>query len=156
MTMTPATAQGRISAMMQRKSNADKLVLLHMVAQYIFGTNFISGKDGESITLEAVNDLMHELDALKLQLPFLMDIKAGSSADMKASSIYEDVYSNLCEMTEPHVLPQPHGGSSITRDSLCHSIVDNFSALLDFWLAVKDEVSFELGDHMVIGTDREV
>lgn len=155
MTMTPDSAQGRISAMMQRKANRDKLLLLHLVAEYIFGTHYIGGKTGEAITLEAIADLQHELDALKMQLPFLMDIKAGSSSDLKASSIYEDVYSNLCEMSEPHILPAEHGGSSITRDSLCNSIVDNYSALLDFWLATKDETTFELGDHLVIGTEKE-
>lgn len=151
MTMTPATAQGRIGAMMIRKENQGKLELLHLAATYIFGANYFSGTDGEQITLESVKDLIHELDALKRQLPFLMNIKAGSSSDMKASSIYEDVYDQLCEKTNPHVHPEPHGGASIGKHSLCHCIVDNYESLVDYWLATKDQTTFELGDTFVDG-----
>lgn len=151
--MTPDTAYGRISSMMMRADNRDKLSMLHEVAEYIFGTNFVAGKTGEQITLETINDQAHEIDALKLQLPFLMNIKAGSCDDDKASSIYEDVYSQLCEKIDPHVKPTGHGGSSINNDSLCHSVVDSFDALLEFWLANKDNpnLNFKLGDTFVDG-----
>lgn len=149
--MDNATMHGRIEAMMGRRENRDKLEMLYMVAQYIFGSNFIGGKTGEAITVEAVRDQAHELDALKRQLPFLMNIKAGSSSDQKASSIYEDVYDQLVEMTDPHVMPETHGGTSINKNSLCCSIVDNYSALVDYWLATRNEVDFELGDTFVEG-----
>lgn len=149
--MTPHTAQYCIRAMMARPENEAKLLLLHTVATYIFGTNFIGSKEGEGITLEAVDSLQKELAAIKRQLPFLkMDVKAGASSDMKASSFYEDVYDQLCELCTPHVVELANGCTTISKDSLCGSVVDNLSALIDFWLATKDETKFELGDHMVI------
>jgi hypothetical protein len=154
--MTPHSAQGRIRAMMARPENEAKLVLLHTVAAYIFGTNFIGSKDGEGITLEAFDSLQKELNALKRQLPFLkMDVKAGASADMKASSHYEDVYDQLCELCTPHVVELANGCTTISKDSLCGSVVDNLSALIDYWLATKDETKFELGDHMIVGVHSE-
>lgn len=154
--MNNSTFHGRIESMMGRRENRDKLEMLHMVATYIFGSNFIGGKTGAEVTAEAIHDQAHELEALKSQLPFLMNIKAGSSSDQKASSIYEDVYDQLVEMTDPHVQPESHGGTSINKNSLCCSIVDNYSALLEYWLATRNDVDFELGDTFVEGLSGHV
>lgn len=78
-----------------------------------------------------------ELGALKRQLPFLMDIKAGSSADQKASSIYEDVYDQLVDLTEPHIKENSVAGSEVGKDGLSRSIVDNYSFLINNWLENK-------------------
>ena len=146
---TPPVTHGLIQAMMLQPANRDKLELLQAAAEYIFGNDHVQGTTGEQIVLEVIRDQAHELDALKRQLPFLMNVKAGSSADHKASLIYEDIYDQLVDVTEPHVMATNHGGTSINKNSLCHSIVDNYGALVDYWLATKDTTIFELGDSLV-------
>uniref|UniRef100_A0AB39CE88 Uncharacterized protein n=1 Tax=Pseudomonas phage HRDY3 TaxID=3236930 RepID=A0AB39CE88_9VIRU len=139
------TARGRIGSFMQMKTFRSKMGLLLLVAEYLNDANFIKGESGEAVTLESVADLQHELEALKRQLPFLMDLKAGSSADSKASSMYEDVYDQLCEKFDPHIFPDQHG-SYIGPHTLCNSVVENVEALIQFWIKNRDDAKFPLGE----------
>lgn len=129
--------QENIVAMMSDPANSHKLELLQSAAEFIFGNNYIEDASGEKVVLDVIRDQALELGALKRQLPFLMDIKAGSSSDQKASSIYEDVYDQLVDLTEPHVQESSIAGSTVGENSLCRSIVDNYSFLISHWLKGK-------------------
>jgi hypothetical protein len=139
------TARGRLGAFMQMAAFRPKMPLLLLVAEYLNDTHFLKDHEGQQITLAAVNDLRHELEALKKQLPFLMDIKAGSTSDSKASSMYEDVYDQLCEKFDPHIFPDQHG-SYIGATTLCNSVVDNVDALIQFWIKNRDDAKHPLGE----------
>lgn len=127
----------QISAMLLDPANSHKLELLNSVAQFIFGNDYVEDVNGEKVVLDVIRDQAREIGALKRQLPFLMNIKAGSSADQKASSIYEDVYDQLVDLTEPHIKEISVTGSEIGKDGLSRSIVENYSFLISNWLENK-------------------
>lgn len=139
------TARGRIGALMQMASFRPKMEALLAVAEFLQDTNIFMDGTGEEIVAHAFSDLRRELEELKKQLPFLMDLKVGSSSDSKASSLYEDVYSQLVDFMEPHVYPDQHG-SYIGANTLCHSVSQNVEALIKFWLQNKDTAKFPLGE----------
>nr|DAF93622.1 MAG TPA: hypothetical protein [Myoviridae sp. ctshb19] len=138
------TAQGKVRAIMQSAKFRKKLPALLAVAEFLDTAEFIKD-NGEEITVQALHELRQQIEAYKLQLPFLMNLKPGTSADCTASSLYEDVYNAQCEIFGPHVLAQQLG-SRIQPDSLCNSVVENTEALLKFWLANRDTAKHPLGE----------
>jgi len=137
------SAQGRVRAFMQSAKFREKLPALMAVAEFLDTATFI--KDGgEEITVQALHELRQQITAYKTQLPFLMNIKPGTSSDCTASSIFEDVYNSQCDLFDPHIIHHQMG-SRIQPDSLCNSVVENTEALLKFWLANRDTAKYPLG-----------
>jgi len=139
------TSRGRIGSIMHHPDFRDKMPLFLLVAEYLLDAHAVAGKNGAAITSEAVHDLQRELDTLKKQLPFLMDVKVGASADSRASNHYEDVYDQLVELFDPHIFPDQHG-SYIGARTLCCSVVENTTALVQFWLNNRDTAKHPLDE----------
>ena len=57
---------------------------------------------------------------------------------------YEEIYEICQEAINPHIQPLPHGGCSISQDSLIPSVVETLEYLIEFWLANKDREGIDL------------
>lgn len=50
------------------------------------------------------------------------------------AALYEDVYEQLCELIDPHIISDTDGTSACSKNSLCASVVESTQYLLEFWL----------------------
>jgi len=57
---------------------------------------------------------------------------------------FEEFYDMCQEAIDPHLIPQGHGGYSVTQNSLIPSVVESLEYLIEFWVANRDKEGIDL------------